>query len=349
MKILQVITRSELGGAQTVVVQLANRLSDKHDVVLVAGEGDGKMWEMVSPRVTCVRSRYLQRALSPLQDIRAAIELRRIYRRHKPDIVHLHSSKAGTLGRLVFPTKKVVYTVHGFDSIRLAFRKFLPVERILQRACRAIVGVSNYDEKNLREEGITRNVTTVYNGIAKPDYNSIERLNIANKYTKIVLSIARVNPQKEPKLFIETARLLPQYGFIWIGNQESVEHLGDIPANCHFLGNMVNAGAYCAQADLFMLPSNYEGLPMVIIEAMSCGRPVVASDVGGVSEIVRNDINGYTLPNRAELFAEKIEEILSNDDLYARMSKSALEIFERELTIDKMVEGYMSVYRSLND
>jgi glycosyltransferase involved in cell wall biosynthesis len=98
-----------------------------------------------------------------------------------------------------------------------------------------------------------------------------------------------------------------------------------------------------------MLPSNYEGLPMVIIEAMSCGVPVVASDVGGVSEIVRNDINGYTLPNRAELFAEKIEEILSNDDLYARMSKSALEIFERELTIDKMVEGYMSVYRSLND
>ena len=349
MKILQVIPRSELGGAQTVVVQLANRLSDEHDVVLVAGEGDGKMWEMVSPRVTCVRSRYLQRALSPVKDIRAALELRRIYRKHRPDVIHLHSSKAGTLGRLVFPTKKVVYTVHGFDSIRLAFRKFLPVERILQRACSAIVAVSNYDEKNLHNEGIIHNVSTIYNGITPPDSNSIERLNIANNYKKIVLSIARVNPPKEPKLFIETARLLPQYGFIWIGNQESVEHLGDIPANCHFLGNMVNAGAYCAQADLFMLPSNYEGLPMVIIEAMSCGRPVVASDVGGVSEIVRNDINGYTLPNRAELFAEKIETILSNENLYARMSKSALEIFERELTIDKMVEGYMSVYRSLND
>lgn len=349
MKILQVITRSELGGAQTVVVQLANRLSDEHDVVLVAGEGDGKMWEMVSPRVTCVRSRYLQRALSPVKDIRAALELRRIYRKHRLDVVHLHSSKAGTLGRLVFPTKKVVYTVHGFDSIRLAFRKFMPVERILQRACSAIVAVSNYDEKNLHNEGIIHNVSTIYNGITTPDSNSVERLNIANNYKKIVLSIARVNPPKEPKIFIETARLLPQYGFIWIGNQESVEHLGDIPANCHFLGNIVNAGAYCAQADLFMLPSNYEGLPMVIIEAMSCGVPVVASDVGGVSEIVRNDINGYTLPNRAELFAEKIETILSNENLYARMSKNALEIFERELTIDKMVEGYMAVYRSLND
>lgn len=349
MKILQVITRSELGGAQTVVVQLANRLSDEHDVVLVAGEGDGKMWEMVSPRVTCVRSRYLQRALSPVKDIRAALELRRIYRKHRPDVIHLHSSKAGTLGRLVFPTKKVVYTVHGFDSIRLAFRKFMPVERILQRACSAIVAVSNYDEKNLHNEGIIHNISTIYNGITTPDSNSVERLNIANNYKKIVLSIARVNPPKEPKLFIETARLLPQYGFIWIGNQEPVEHLGDIPANCHFLGNIVNAGAYCAQADLFMLPSNYEGLPMVIIEAMSCGVPVVASDVGGVSEIVRNDINGYTLPNRAELFAEKIETILSNENLYARMSKNALEIFERELTIDKMVEGYMAVYRSLND
>ncbi|MBO5889906.1 MAG: glycosyltransferase [Alistipes sp.] len=347
MKILQVITRSELGGAQTVVVQLANRLSDKHEVVLVAGEGDGKMWEMVSPRVTCVRSRYLQRALSPLQDIRAAMELRRIYRRHKPDIVHLHSSKAGTLGRLVFPTKKVVYTVHGFDSIRLAFRKFLPVERILQRACGAIVGVSNYDEKNLRSEGITRNVTTVYNGISKPDCGAVERLNIFGRYAKSVLCIARMQPPKDPMLFIETARLLPQYGFIWIGNQESVEHLGDIPSNCHFLGNMVNAGAYCAQADLFMLPSNYEGLPMVIIEAMSCGKPVVASDVGGVSEIVRNDVNGYTLPNMAELFAERIEAILSDSGLYKRLSDSSLEIFERELTVNRMVEGYMSVYNSL--
>ena len=347
MKILQVITRSELGGAQTVVVQLANRLSEEHEIVLVAGEGDGKMWEMVSPRVTCVRSRYLQRALSPMQDLRAAVELRRIYRKHKPDIVHLHSSKAGTLGRLVFPRKRVVYTVHGFDSIRLAFRKFMPVERLLQRACSAIVGVSAYDEKNLLSEGITRNVAIVRNGIYKPDCGAVEELDLFSRYSKSVLCIARMQPPKDPKLFIETARLLPQYGFIWIGNQESVEHLGDIPANCHFLGNMVNAGAYCAQADLFMLPSNYEGLPMVIIEAMSSGIPVVASDVGGVSEIVRNGINGYTLPNRAELFAEKIEEILSNDDLYKRMSKSALEIFQQELTVDRMVEGYMSVYNTL--
>ena len=150
MKIMQVITRSELGGAQTVVVQLANELSKNHDVVLVAGEGDGKMWDMVSPRVVREHCPHLQRKISLTQDLKAAIALRRIYKKHNPDVVHLHSSKAGTLGRLIFPTKKVVYTVHGFDSIRIAFRRFLTIERTLQHLCRAIVGVSNYDRKHLQ-------------------------------------------------------------------------------------------------------------------------------------------------------------------------------------------------------
>lgn len=348
MTILQVITQSELGGAQTVVVQLANRLSAEHQVVLAAGQGDGKMWDMVNDRVIRENCSHLQRSISPKNDLLASIELRKLYKKYKPDIIHLHSSKAGTLGRIVFPTKKVVYTVHGFDSIRLAFRKFLPIERLLQRGCSAIVGVSNYDERNLRSEKISRNVVTIRNGIQQPDSNGVDKLEVFERYEKIVLCIARLQAPKNPHLFIETARLLPQYGFVWIGNQESVEHLGDIPNNCHFMGNRVNAGAYCAQADLLMLPSNYEGLPMVIIEAMSFGKPVVASDVGGVSEIVRNGINGYTLPNQAELFAEKIDAILTNRELYATMSQNSLDIFKKELTIDSMVDGYMDIYKSIS-
>ena len=111
---------------------------------------------------------------------------------------------------------------------------------------------------------------------------------------------------------------------------------------------MVNAGAYCAQADLLMLPSNYEGLPMVIIEAMSFGKPIVASDVGGISEIVRNDINGYTLPNQPELFAQKIDRILTDSNLYAQMSQNSLNIFNKELTIERMVNGYLDIYNTIN-
>lgn len=346
MKILQVITRSELGGAQTVVVQLANTLCKQHDVILVAGEGDGKMWEMVDSRVTREHCPHLQRALSPKNDLLAAIELRRLYRKHKPDVIHLHSSKAGVLGRIVFPSRKTIYTVHGFDSVRIAFRKFLPIERILQHRTKTIVGVSNYDRIHLIEENITHNVYTVYNGLTTPDTTHIKQIDVFDRYDKIILTIARINKQKNPQLFIDIARQMPEYGFIWIGNQQEVSEFGELPSNCHFLGNIINAGAYCSLADIFMLPSNYEGLPMVIIEAMSLGKPVVASDVGGVSEIVRNDINGYVLENKAELFAERIRYILNDKERYEQFCRASLDIYRSELTVDKMVDGYLKIYQS---
>ena len=197
MKILQVITQSELGGAQTVVVQLANNLSKEHDVVLVAGQGDGKMWDMVDDKVVRESCPHLQRSISLKDDFLAAIELRRLYKKYNPDIIHLHSSKAGTLGRIVFPSKKIVYTVHGFDSIRLAFRKFLPIEKCLQYFCKAVVGVSKYDEMNLISEGIKNNVSTVYNGISVPNCSNISDREVFNEGKKIILAIARVFPQKK--------------------------------------------------------------------------------------------------------------------------------------------------------
>ena len=344
MKILQVITQSELGGAQTVVVQLANNLSKEHDVVLVAGQGDGKMWDMVNDKVVRESCPHLQRSISLKNDFLAAIELRRLYKKYNPDIIHLHSSKAGTLGRIVFPSKKIVYTVHGFDSIRLAFRKFLPIEKCLQYFCKAVVGVSKYDEMNLISEGIKNNVSTVYNGIYVPNCSNISDREVFNEGKKIILAIARVFPQKKTDLFIDVARLLPQYNFVWIGNQREVTEFGELPENCHFLGNIPNAGAFCSKADLLMLPSNYEGLPMVILEAMSFGKPVVASNVGGISEIVRNDINGYAIENNAQLFAEKIQYILENKGVYSKFSQNAFDLFCDKLTVDKMVQGYLDIY-----
>ena len=131
---------------------------------------------------------------------------------------------------------------------------------------------------------------------------------------------------------------------MWIGNQREVTEFGELPENCYFLGNISNAGAYCSKADLVMLPSNYEGLPMVILEAMCFAKPVVASDVGGIGEIVRNEVNGYVLENDAHLFSEKIHRILENEELYLKFSQNSFDIFQNELTIDRMVRGYLDIY-----
>ena len=211
----------------------------------------------------------------------------------------------------------------------------------------AIVGVSNYDSQNMVTERITRNISTIYNGLTTPNAKNITNFEVFNKYSKVVLTIARINPQKNPALFVEIARLMPKYGFVWIGNQHEVTEFGELPANCHFLGNIVNAGAYCSKADLFMLPSNYEGLPMVIIEAMSFGKPVVASNVGGISEIVRNGINGYVVENSAEAFAARIREILEDSAKERAFGRASLDIYNAELTVDRMVDSYLNIYRSL--
>ena len=344
MRVLQVITLCELGGAQTVVANIANSICDKHEVIVASGEGDGKMWHMLDKRVKRIHCRHLMRDISPINDLRTLYDLWKLNRQFKPDIVHLHSSKAGILGRLAFPSKKVVYTVHGFDTVRLANRKFLFLEKLMQKCCRSIVAVSEYDRRNLVAENIKNNVSTVYNGTLPPVVPAGLSFGIPSKYKKTILCIARVSYPKNSVLFMEVARLLPEYAFVWIGNKEPVE---GAPDNAFFLGNITNAAMYCSLADVFMLPSDYEGLPIVIIEAMSHGKPVVASNVGGISELVHNGVNGYALENKADVFADKIRYILEDSKVYESMSKASKTMYEKDFTVEKMAGEYKKVYNSM--
>lgn len=342
MRIFQIVTLSELGGAQSVVVNLSNSLSKEHEVIVIAGEGDGKMFQMLNQRIRFIKINTLRRNISPINEVFTIISFFLLNIKYKPDIVHLHSSKAGLLGRLVFPKKKIIYTVHGFDSIRLAYRKFLPIEKYLQKNCKAIVAVSHYDERNLKTEQIIRNVKCVYNGITQISGEPV-KLALPDKYRKKILCIARISKQKRFETFLETASILPEYAFIWIGNQEIIQ---ETPENVFCIGNIPNARLYNLVTDVFILPTNYEGLPIVIIEAMSCGKPVIASNVGGINEIVINEENGYTVENSAIAFAEKIRYILENAEVYQRFSENSLRLYNEYLTVDKMVQGYMEIYQS---
>jgi glycosyltransferase involved in cell wall biosynthesis len=358
MRIFQIVTLSELGGAQVMVAHLSNALAKNHEVTVFAGEGDGKLFALLDKRVKYYKIASLVKNISPLNDIKTFFFFFTLYRRNKPDIIHLHSSKAGVLGRLAFPGNRVVYTVHGFDSIRRAYRKFLPLERYLQTRCKAIIAVCHYDEDNLKAEGITRNVHCIYNGISEPSAGTEETaLLIPEKYKKKILCIARISKQKRFDLFLETAALLPEYAFIWIGNREEVPDVPegnlrlhfvparrDVPENVFLLGNRPDAGAYNLNVDLFMLPSNYEGLPVVIIEAMSYGKPVVASAAGGIRELVEDGVNGYISENTASGFAEKIQMLMNSDTLYKTLASNSQDRFGKFFTVEKMADQYLKVY-----
>jgi len=341
MKILHVITRSDLGGAQSVVINLSNYMCNDHEIIVAAGE-NGPMWAELDLKIKKVKIKEIVRPISVLNDFIALYKLRKLYNDINPDIIHLHSSKIGVLGRLVFPKKKIVYSVHGFDSIRLAYRKFLPLERLLKNQCKAIVLASNYDKQNIINERIKDNLFIVHNGVETSKHETDLFIEGTEKYNKIILCIARISPQKRFKSYIEIAKLLPQYAFVWIGAEKKYTNL---PENVICLESLPNAKKYIKLADVFVLPTNYEGIPITIIDALSFGKPVIASNVGGISEIVINNQNGYVVDNEEAVFAEKIKYILENDNVLQKFSKKSLEIFNENLSIQKMVYKYTQIYQ----
>lgn len=349
MKIFQIITVSEYGGAQTVVSDLVKSLSSEHEIFVLYG-GDGEAWDYLGNGFTKIKLNNHRKEVS-YKDILLLFKLLYYRIKYNPDVVHLHSSKMGVLGRLVFSPKKIVYTVHGFDSIRKAYHRFLTIEKQLKNRAFRLVGVSKYDVDSMKQEGISQNVQCIYNGVTDhfndtndikdPIADQLEK--IKKEYSKIVMCISRISKQKKFDLFIDVARQFPEYAFVWIGNKKDID---DLPPNVYCLGEAHSAYRYLAYANLFILPSNYEGLPISLLEALSFGVPVIASAVGGIREILDGN-NGFAVENNVSAFEEKIKYIFSDKNIEKNISLCARQSYLANFTIEKMVDGYLSIFNTI--
>ena len=347
MKILHVITLAELGGAQSVVINLAERSVQDGDEVFVASSEHGEMWETLHPGIHQIKIKKLKHAIG-FADLSVLKELYLLNKKLKPDVIHLHSSKIGILGRLVFPAAKIIYTIHGFDSIRIRYRKFLPLEKILKSRCMAVVAVSNYDLENLKSEGIAKNVHVIRNGIkdftqdtdvAHEDLFADFRQN-AN--TKVILCIARLAAPKRFDIFCHLAEKFSDQDvlFAWIGNRT---HEKNIPENVILFGEKKNAFRYYRDADIAVLFSNYEGLPMSLIEALCFSKPIIASDVGGISELING--NGAVAANDDLHEMQKtITFMLNNQNIYDKFAEQSRKIFEDGFNVEVMYNKYKELY-----
>lgn len=329
------------------VLNLANSQAERGNEVLVVSGCGGEAWKELDERVRILMFDELRRNIG-WRDLLVLVKFVCLRYKFRPDIVHLHSSKIGVLGRLAFKHSRIVYTVHGFDSVRIANRKFLFIEKMLRSNAASIVGVSKYDYDWMEKEGIKGNTTYIYNGV--PDYpvmpavtekpEIVESLRkLREKYGKIVMCIARDAKQKKIDLFFEMARQCPECAFVWIGN---LNKYTDLPQNVTLMGSVCNAYIYWKYADLCVLPSNYEGLPISIIEALSYSVPVVASNVGGVIEIL-NGKNGFAVNNNPEEFVKSIRLVL-DDRNWKRMSVEARKSYLEMFTVEEMAERYNSIY-----
>ncbi len=384
-KILYIITQSELGGAQRNVLDLTRSLKNEYEIIVAAGpDGGGLFFEMLEKNnISCIRLKYLRRAINPFNDWLAFCEIKKLLKTEKPDILHLHSSKAGILGSVAAKKMrgggaKIIYTVHGavFEASfnPLLRRIFLWLEKFTARFKDKIICVSANDKKLwLKYQAAPEEkLTVIHNGV---DFGTMEFLPraAAREYLfglsaplfaaargsgsdlKIIGTIANFYPEKGLEYFILAAEtILKQkqkniiFTIIGDGSQRELleamikEH--SLEKSFVLAGTIPNASKYLKALDVFVLSSIKEGLPYTILEAMAAQLPIVASWIGGLPEMIKNETNGFlVLPRNPEMLAEKIISLLDNPSLAQQFIRASQEKIN-DFSLEKMVEETKKIY-----
>jgi len=362
MNIVQLITRSDnIGGAQMHVLDLSISLQQLgHEVTVLVG-GDGQFSELLQKKgITCVSISRLVRSIQPLDDYRAIIEIRSVIRRINPDIIATHSSKAGWLGRIVGKSLGIptVFTAHGWAFAegvpRLQRSIYIVAEKLAARLASRIVTVSKHDLKLALQYKVTtpEQLIAIHNGI--PDLPNLEADPSQNP-PRLVM-VARFEPQKDHHTLIQALANLRDYSWQLdlIGDgplrpdmEQMVVDLG-LEKHVRFLGECSNVPLLLKDAQIFVLISNWEGLPISILEAMRAGMPVIASDVGGVCEMIEDGVNGYLIPRGdSQLLAKRMMELITNADLRIQFGLKGRNRFVKDFTSNHMNDQILLLYETL--
>ena len=369
MRILYVITLPDIGGAQTHLLEVACAMQKSgHDVQIVAGKYGWLTEQLAIKGIEISVIDELVREISLKKDWATVYKIRNIIKKWHPDIVHCHSSKAGIVGRIAAFMEGVpsVFTAHGW-----AFTEGVPffkrvlysvIENIMLNITSKCFCVSEYD-RCLAKKWFLRDshkIITVHNGIGDDglqrdaivrmlDNGSILRLIMVGRFSKqkdhmlLIKSVYDINKKYPGQVHLS---LVGDGDLFAAANQYVVaNNLGDFIV---LLGESTCVDSLLTQSDVFCLISNYEGLPISIIEAMRAGLPVIASDVGGNNELVVDGVNGY-LVSRGDRkgLVQAIEKLIKDRTLITEFGKRSQEKFRMEFTFSAMMQKIESAYRDV--
>lgn len=354
MKILYTITKSEIGGAQVHVAHLARSMKDRgHAVAISAYPGGWLEYEATKLGVRFYPNPYFGNSFNPIKIIKSLFFIKKIVHDFSPDIVHCHSSFAGVITRLAIHLKlPTIFTAHSFAFTEGAsfFRKILGIftEKFMSKYASKIICVSHYDKKLALRYKITKpeKLTVIHNGVMGSNFSS-------NIKENTIVTIGRLAYPKDYMLLLEAYKLSNtemNLKVISDGPMRSKIEQKIIDLNLKdrvvLLGDLIDQQEVFKELSLakfFILISKHEGLPMSILEAMSSGLPVIASNVGGIKEQIDSSC-GVLVSNNKEDIAEAIR-LLDDNDLQRKMGDSSRKIFEEKFTLDVFIEKTENVYK----
>lgn len=275
----------------------------------------------------------MQRSVNFQKDYDVVKKARIILKKISPDIVHLHSSKAGVIGRLacygLVSQKKVYYSPHGFSfvqknisSVKVFFFKFIEYTMPLLFGG-TIVASGNTEFEMGKKIGKT---ILIRNGV---EFDLPDKLFSSVKNQRLTVgTVGRLTPQKNPKAFNEIATRLPDVDFVWIGNGELIEDItSDNITVTGWIRTRVELLQKINSLDLYLQVSLWEGLPIAILEAMAMRKPLLVSNVMGNKDTVDDNYNGFVY-NTIDEAVEKISFFLDERKRLEMGENSYKKVYE---------------------
>lgn len=364
MKIVQLITHMhELGGAQMHIYDLTKRLTaDGHEVVLIASGECELTKELIQRGIDYQQLKWLEVSIRPYNDVRAFLEIRKKLKEIKPDLLAIHSSKAGIIGRLAAKSLNipVIFTAHSWsfagEPSKLKRKLFLSLEKLVGKWTDGVITVSTFDYHQALSHQVVpiAKIRKIHNGI--PDDERCFQRYRTNGRSINLLMVARFAAPKDHYLLFQTLSHIAsvRWRLTLVGGgpllneyKQLAQRLG-IDKKINFVGETRDVIEYLKQADIFVLLSKSEGLPLSIIEAMREGIPVVASDVGGVSELLQHGRQGFLVKKGDQDFlTEALLSLISSEELRKKYGVSARNRFINEFSFAKMYDQTEMLYRTV--
>jgi glycosyltransferase involved in cell wall biosynthesis len=311
--------------------------------------------------------------VDPVSDLLLTLRIARLIRAEKFDLIHAHGSKSGFLARLAAMGSgvPVIYSPHCFsfhDGVNPLLANLLAaLERFAARYLTArIITVADGEQTLARRYrvGFPQLFVTVHSGIDPANYDKPVDKTAQRAFLKLdenaplVGAVGRLGKQKSPLDFVQMAALvyshMPQTHFVWAGSgplKEAAQNLSEelgIGEVCHFIGEYKDVPSLLGAMDCFVLPSLWEGFPIVLLEAMAAGVPIVATDIPGNDEAASSGKNGWLVPPASpSALAEKVLGLLNNLEQAATFARSSRERIHQEFTRAKMLASIQNVYQDV--
>lgn len=371
LRILRIITRLNVGGPALQVATLIRDLRGQvceHLVVSGVCEDDEELFQFDPELREFVKElEVFSKNSSLLDDFRTLIKIRKLIKTFRPNILHTHLSKAGVLGRFaaltVHPRPKIVHTFHGhllfgyFSTRKVNLIVF--IEKLLSKFTDRLVAVGEKVKDDLLRYGIGSETkfTVIPPGfeIRESDLQiTRNQLGLSND-SFVCIWLGRLTQIKSPERILEVAQILRtekvNIEILVLGGGEELERLRNESAVRHlpirFLGWKHNPEDYLKICDALLLTSKNEGMPTSIIQAQLLGKPVLATDVGSVSETIIQGETGTVSQYNSQLFAEVLAFWSVNKSEYERLSRNARAFSKANFSSAHLLNNHLELYREL--